>query len=172
MIVLIHGNAGVGKSTVARQLHGHFDHSIVLEVDRFRYHVIDERVESDQIDLCDQQVISTADAFLEDAYDTVIIEGVYPSQNHLRNVCTRLHHIDPELYVYRLACSLSENIKRDQERDDELTVGKKVEEVYESFVRLDPSEEVGCVVETTELSPEETVQNIEQLLEKQVGKVD
>lgn len=172
MILLIHGNAGVGKSTVAQMLNDHIkSESIVVEVDKLRYNVVDQRVETDQLDLVDQQVFTAAEAFLSTNYEAVIIEGVYPSQKHLHKVVDRLHKIDPEVYVYRLDCSLRENVKRDENRDDELTVGEKVEEVFEEFDRLDPVKEIGEVVDTTGLTPERTVDKIEELLEGERGRV-
>jgi broad-specificity NMP kinase len=173
MILLIHGNAGVGKSTTAHLLHEHIgDESIVLEVDKLRYNVVDDRIDTDTLDLCDQQVMSAAEAFLESMYDTVIIEGVYPSQKHLRKVVDKLQRIDSDVYVYRLECSLRENIQRDKQRDDAMTVGETVRTVYETFHRLDHDAEVGYVVDTTGHTPNQTVKEIEELIDRDTGKLE
>jgi len=171
LIVLIHGNAGVGKSTVAQTLNEKIpDESIVLEVDKLRYNVVDQRIDTDQLDLVDQQVFTATEAFLNSAYEVVIIDGVYQSQNHLYKVVDRLHKIDNEVYVYRLDCSLKENIQRDENRDDELTVGEKVEEVYHEFEQLDHEKEIGEVLNTTNISPDKTAERIHNLIEHDIGK--
>lgn len=172
MIVLIHGNAGVGKTTVAQMLNDKLSQeSIVVEVDKLRYNVVDQRVDTTQLDLVDQQVLTAAEAFLNTSYETVIIEGVYPSQNHLYRVVDRLHKIDPDVYVYRLDCSLRENIQRDEHREDELTVGEKVKEVFEEFNHLEQDKEIGEVVDTTGLTPDMTIEKIEELIEEELGRV-
>jgi deoxyadenosine/deoxycytidine kinase len=172
MVLLIHGNAGVGKSTVAHMMNEKISQeSIVVEVDKLRYNVVDQRVDTDKLDLVDQQVFAAAEAFLNTNYETVIIEGVYPSQNHLHKVVDRLHKIDPEVFVFRLDCSLRENLKRDNNRDDELTVGDKVKEVFEEFDRLDHEKEIGEVVDTTGISPGETLRRIEEMILMEKGRV-
>lgn len=145
--------------------------SIVVEVDKLRYNVVDKRVETDQLDLVDHQVFTAVEAFLDANYETVIIEGIYPSQNHLHKVVDHLHTIDPDVYVYRLNCSLRENIKRDEKRGDALTVGKKVKEVYEEFDQLDHAQEIGEVIDTTGMTPEKTIEKIENLINAKIGKV-
>jgi len=172
LILLIHGNAGVGKSTVAQMLNETIpQESIVVEVDKLRYNVVDQRVNTTQLDLVDQQVLTATKAFLDTKYEAVIIEGVYPSQKHLNKVVEQLHKIDPEVYVYRLDCSLRENVKRDENRDDDLTVGKQVKEVFKEFDQLEHKEELGEVIDTTGLTPKVTIDKIEDLIKNRKGSV-
>ncbi len=108
-LIVIRGNSGVGKSTIAKKLRNPSDRKIaIVEQDYLRRSILGEKEkkDGDNIDL----VFQTVSFALSRKYD-VILEGIL-SFSRYGTILKNLRDTCPENYFYYLDISLEESFKR------------------------------------------------------------
>ena len=121
MIIIINGSLGVGKSSVADQLHYKFDKSVHLDGDYIG--------EVHPFEIYDDTRISHLYRTLElligfhqkSGYHNFVINYVFESSESLQELLDLLRPLDSSIYIYWLTCQEEEQAKRIQNRKrDEL----------------------------------------------------
>lgn len=120
MIIIINGSLGVGKSSVAEQLHYKFDKSVHLDgdfigdVQPFKIH--------DETRLI--HLYRTMELLVgfhqENDYHNFVINYVFESAESLHHLLELLRPLDPSIHCYWLTCDEEEQEKRirNRGRDD------------------------------------------------------
>jgi len=121
MIIIINGSLGVGKTSVADQLHYKFDKSIHLDGDAIG--------DVHPFDIYDDARIShlyrTLELLVEfhqkNGYHNFVINYVFESPESLQDLLDLLRPLDPSIHTYWLTCDVEEQVKRIRNRKrDEL----------------------------------------------------
>ena len=121
MIIIINGSLGVGKTSVADQLHYKFDKSIHLDGDAIG--------DVHPFDIYDNARIShlyrTLELLVEfhqkNGYHNFVINYVFESPESLQDLLDLLRPLDPSIHTYWLTCDVEEQVKRIRNRKrDEL----------------------------------------------------
>jgi predicted kinase len=160
MIIIINGSLGVGKTSVADQLHYKFDKSIHLDGDAVG--------DVHPFDIYDDARIShlyrTLELLVEfhqkNGYHNFVINYVFESPESLQDLLDLLRPLDPSIHTYWLTCDVEEQAKRIRNRKrDELDWELK------RFIELQQIQEkaaqqgfIGKKVDTTRLTLPEVVE--------------
>lgn len=162
MIIIINGSLGVGKSSVADQLHYKFDKSVHLDGD----YVADVH----PFQIYDDSRISHLYRTLElligfhqkNGYHNFVINYVFESPESLQELLDLLHPLDSSIYTYWLTCQEDEQAKRIQKRQRD-----QLEWELSRFVELQRIQAkaaqqgfIGKEVDTTRLTPAEVAEEI------------
>ena len=160
---LISGPMAAGKSTVARLLAARFERGVYLEGDLFRRSILSGRAEMtpdpspealEQLRLRYRLAAAAADTYF-DAGFSVALEDVVAGP--LLGAYRTMIRGRP-CHVIVLMPSLEVVAAREAEREHKGYEAWTIEQLYEGFVTETPR--VGIWLDTTELTPEETVQEI------------
>jgi chloramphenicol 3-O-phosphotransferase len=162
MIIIVNGSLGVGKSSVADQLHYKFDKSVHLDGDYigdvypFEIHD-DARI---------RHLYRTLELLIgfhqKNGYHNFVVNYVFESPESLQALLDLLHPLDSSIHTYWLTCSEEEQAKRIQKR-------KRAELEWElkRFVELQRIQAeaaqqgfIGKQVDTTGLTSEEVAEKI------------
>jgi GrpB-like predicted nucleotidyltransferase (UPF0157 family)/chloramphenicol 3-O-phosphotransferase len=162
-IYLISGPMAAGKSTVARLLAARFERGVHLEADFFRRSIVSGREEMtsedtpeavEQLRLRYRLAAAAADAYF-DAGFTVALEDV-AAGGHLGDFRTMIR--GRPCHVIVLLPSLEAVAAREAAREHKGYSNWTIEELHEGFEKTTPR--VGIWLDTSELTPEETVEAI------------
>ncbi len=162
MIIIINGSLGVGKSSVADQLHYKFDKSIHLDGDYIG--------DVHPFEIYDDARISHLYRTLEllvgfhqkNGYHDFVINYVFESPESLQELLDLLRPLDSSIHTYWLTCDEEEQARRVRKR-------RRQELQWElgRFVELQRIQRqaaqrgfIGKEVDTTGLSPEEAAEAI------------
>jgi len=116
MIIIINGSLGVGKSSVAEQLHYRFDKSVHLDGDYIG--------DVHPFEIYDDARISHLYRTLElliafhqkNDYHNFVINYVFESTESLQELLDLLRPLDSSIHTYWLTCQADEQAKRIQNR--------------------------------------------------------
>ena len=162
MIIIINGSLGVGKSSVAEQLHYKFDKSIHLDgdcigdVQPFKIY--------DQVPL--NHLYRTMELLIgfhqKNGYYNFVINYVFESPESLHEFLELLRPLDPSIHCYWLTCDEEEQAKRirNRKREDlQWELGRFLEL---RRIQKDASQNgsIGKEVDTTRMTAEEAAQTI------------
>lgn len=120
-LIIIRGNSGAGKSTVARALRADTGRKVaIVEQDYLRRFILHEKVEAgeDTLDLIEQTVTFA----LSRKYD-VILEGILPFTEY-GGMLKRLVDQCPQHYLYYFDASLEETIRRHAAKTEAMDFGE------------------------------------------------
>lgn len=165
MIILIIGPAGAGKSTVSRMLSEHFERCALIEADVVRHMVktgmaspFEETVESEkQLKLGVKNICSLSRNFAKEEF-TVIIDDVVSTTERLDLYFEQLKGID--LRVFLLLPDETTVEKRDLERSEGDQMGERALILHKRFQDLIASEQRWEVLDSSNQSPEQTVDEL------------
>ncbi len=121
MIIIINGSLGVGKSSVAEELHWKFDKSVHLDGD----HIGDVHPFEIYDDARIHHLYRTLELLVgfhqKNGYHNFVINYVFESPASLQELLDLLHPLDDSIHVYWLTCAPEEQSRRIQGRQrDEL----------------------------------------------------
>jgi chloramphenicol 3-O-phosphotransferase len=116
MIIIINGSLGVGKTSVAEQIHYKFDKSVHLDGDAIG--------DVHPFEIYDEERIRHLYRTLElligfhqnNGYPNFVINYVFESPESLQELLDLLRPLDPSIHVYWLTCNEAEQAKRIQKR--------------------------------------------------------
>ena len=116
MIIIINGSVGVGKTSVAQELHWKFDKSIHLDGDHIGdvhpFEIYDER----RIDHLYRTLELLVGFHQKNGYANFVINYVFESPGSLQDLLDRLRPLDPSIHVYWLTCQADEQAARLRKR--------------------------------------------------------
>ncbi|MDB5180449.1 MAG: hypothetical protein JWO54_207 [Candidatus Saccharibacteria bacterium] len=159
-IILLRGNAGSGKSTVAREIQNRvIPHPMLIEQDHFRRKIIKEHEGPDIIS--DKLILETVKFGLSQNLD-IIIEGIFPfgrSGDKYKKMFDKIFELHPnENFVYYFDIPFAENVKRHQTRDSAKEFG--VEKMKKWFLENDRTNYTNEQIINSSSSLEQTVTRI------------
>ena len=162
MVIIINGSLGVGKSSVAEQLHYKFDKSVHLDGD----HIGDVQ----PFDIYDEARLAHLYRTLElligfhqqNGYQNFVINYVFESPESLQALLDLLHPLDPSIHCYWLTCAEAEQAQRIRQRNRDNLDWELGRFIELRRIQRAASERgfIGKEVDTTGLSPEEVGQVI------------
>jgi broad-specificity NMP kinase len=162
MIIIINGSLGVGKSSVADQLHYKFDKSVHLDGD----YIADVH----PFQIYDEARISHLYRTLElligfhqkNGYHNFVINYVFESSQSLQELLDLLLPLDSAIYAYWLTCQEEEQAKRIQNRKRD-----KLEWELSRFMELQRIQAkaaqrgfIGKEIDTTQLTSTQVAEEI------------
>jgi predicted kinase len=116
MIILINGSLGVGKTSVAEQIHWKFGKSVHLDGDAVGdvhpFEIYDER----RIDHLYHTLALLVGFHQRYGYQNFVINYVFESPASLQALLDLLRPLDPVIHTYWLTCDEQEQAKRIQNR--------------------------------------------------------
>jgi chloramphenicol 3-O-phosphotransferase len=162
MIIIINGSLGVGKSSVADELHWKFDKSVHLDGDYIGdvhpYEIYDEA----RIDHLYHTLQLLIGFHQQNGYHNFVINYVFESPDSLQNLLDLLRPLDQAIHTYWLTCDENEQARRIQGRQR-----SELEWELSRFVELQKIQAkaaqqgfIGKEVDTTSLSSAEVAEEI------------
>jgi chloramphenicol 3-O-phosphotransferase len=162
MIIIINGSLGVGKSSVAEQLHYKFDKSIHLDGDCIGnvqpFNIYDEARLN--------HLYRTLELLLgfhqKNGYHNFVINYVFESPESLQELLVLLRPLDPSIHCYWLTCDEEEQAKRIRNRSREDLQWELGRFPVLRRIQQEASQDgfIGKEVDTTSLTAEEAAQTI------------
>lgn len=162
MIIIINGSVGVGKSSVAEELHLKFDKSIHLDGDHVGnvhpFEIYDEA----RIDHLYRTLELLVGFHQKNGYSNFVINYVFESSDSMNALLERLRPLDPSIHTYRLTCDEAEQARRIRGRHStdlewELTRSVELSQIQSKAVR---EGFIGIEVDTTGLTTAEVAERI------------
>ena len=170
MVCLVTGPAGVGKSTVTKELASKFTNSARIEVDYVRRMVVggyvapfqDSKKTGSQILLSQKNACSLAKNFVEHGF-CVFIDDVVRKKSSLDYYLKNLNNYN--VFIFLLFCDKDVLQKRDTARSKEQVMGERAMRMHDFFSkRLD--EKRWIILDTSKYSIAKTVEKIIDIIEK------
>jgi predicted kinase len=119
MIIIINGSLGVGKSSVADELHYKFDKSIYLDADCIGDVHPFEIYDDARIDHLYRTLELLVGFHQKDGYTNFVINYVFELPDSLQALLDLLRPLDPSIHTYWLTCDEKEQAKRIRGRQRE-----------------------------------------------------
>jgi len=120
MIIIINGSLGVGKTSVADQLHYKFDRSVHLDGDAIGDVHPFEIYDDTRISHLYRTLELLVGFHQKYGYHNFVINYVFESPESLQDLLDLLLPLDPSIHAYWLTCDIEEQSKRirDRKRDE------------------------------------------------------
>ena len=119
MIIIINGSLGVGKTSVAEQLHRKFDKSFCLDGDAIGdvhpFEIYDEA----RINHLYRTLALLVSFHQENGYHNFVINYVFESSESLQTLLNLLYPLDSTIHTYWLTCNSQKQAERIQLRQRE-----------------------------------------------------
>ena len=155
MIIIINGSLGVGKTSVAEQLHRKLDRSVHLDGDHIGdvhpFEIYDER----RIAHLYRTLALLVGFHQQNGYGNFVINYVFESAGSLQALLDLLRPLDASIHTYWLTCEAQEQARRIRARhtdDMEWELGRFVE--LQKIQRKAAGEGfIGIELDTTTLTP-------------------
>ena len=162
MIIIINGSLGVGKTSVAEQLHWKLDRSVQLDGDHIGdvhpFEIYDER----RIAHLYRTLALLVGFHQQNGYSNFVITYVFESAGSLQALFDLLHPLDASIHTYWLTCEAQEQARRIRERHND-----DMEWELSRFVELQKIQRkaagegfIGIELDTTALTPAEAAGKI------------
>lgn len=116
MIIIINGSLGVGKSSVADELHWKVDKSVHLDGDYIGDVHPFEIYDDARIDHLYRTLELLIGFNQKNGYHNFVINYVFESANSLQDLLNLLRPLDSSIHIYWLTCDEKELAKRIQDR--------------------------------------------------------
>jgi chloramphenicol 3-O-phosphotransferase len=162
MIIIINGSLGVGKSSVAEQLHWKFDKSVHLDGD----YIGDVHPFKIYDDARISHLYRTLELLIgfhqKNGYHNFVINYVFESHESLKDLLDLIRPLDSSIHTYWLTCNEEEQAKRIRKRKRD-----EIEWELSRFVELQQIQAkaarqgfIGKEVDTTRLTSAEVAEEI------------
>jgi broad-specificity NMP kinase len=162
MIIIINGSLGVGKSSVAEQLHYKFDKSVHLDGDYIGDVHPFEIYDDERIRYLYRTLELLIGFHQKNGYRNFVINYVFETPASLQELLILLRPLDASIHVYWLTCSLEEQAKRIRKRQR-----SELEWELNRFVELQQIQAraaqqgfIGKEVDTTQLTSAQVAEEI------------
>ncbi len=162
MIIIINGSVGVGKTTVAEELHQKFDKSIHLDGDHIGnvhpFEIYDEA----RIDHLYRTLELLVGFHQKNGYQNFVINYVFESADSLQDLLDLLSPLEPSIHIYWLTCDEKEQAKRIQGRQSDQLDWElnRFVELHRIQTKAARQGFIGKEVDTTGLTPTEVAEKI------------
>ena len=164
MIIIINGSLGVGKSSVADELHRKFVKSVHLDGDALGDVHPFEIYDDARIDHLYRTLELLVGFHQKNGYSNFVINTVFESADSLQELLDLLSPLEPSIHTYWLTCEEKEQAKRIQgrQRDEiEWELGRFVE-LKRIQAEAARTGFIGKEVDTSHLTPAEAADEIWQ----------
>jgi len=162
MIIIINGSLGVGKSSVADELHYNFDKSVHLDGDYIGdvhpFEIYDEA----RIDHLYRTLQLLVGFHQKNGYQHFVINNIFESSDSLQDLLDLLHPLDSTIHTYWLTCDEKEQARRIKDRNR-----KELDWELKRFIELQQIQSraaqkgfIGKEVDTTDLTSAEVAEYI------------
>ena len=162
MIIIINGSLGVGKSSVAEELHYKFDKSVHLDGDYIGDVHPFEIYDDARISHLYRTLALLIGFHQKNGYHNFVINYVFESPQSLQELLSLLRPLDPSIHTYWLTCDEEEQARRIRNRSRE-----ELQWELNRFVELQRIQKqaahhgsIGKEVDTTQLTPKEAAEVI------------
>lgn len=162
MIIIINGSLGVGKSSVAEQLHYKFDKSVHLDGDSIGdvqpFKIYDET----RLNHLYRTIELLIGFHQKNDYHNFVINYVFESPESLQELLVLLRPLDPSIHCYWLTCDEEEQEDRirNRSREDLQWELGRFRELRQIQQEVSQHGFIGKEVDTTSLSAQEVAQAI------------
>jgi broad-specificity NMP kinase len=164
MILIINGSLGVGKTSVAEELHWKFDKSIHLDGDSIGnvnpFEIYDP-ARIDHLYRTLELLIRFHQGF---GYHNFVINYVFESADSLQALLDLLHPLDPVIHTYWLTCTESEQARRIRARGRSETDWELQRFVALQHIQAGAARQgfIGIEVDTSDLATAQVAEKIWQ----------
>ena len=117
MIIIINGSLGVGKSSLAEELHWKFDKSVYLDGDCIGSVHPFEIYDPARIDHLYRTLAVLVSFHQENGYHNFVINYVFESPGSLQQLVELLSPLDPAIHAYWLTCDEKVQAERIRKRN-------------------------------------------------------
>jgi hypothetical protein len=162
MIIIINGSLGVGKSSVAEQLHYRFDKSVHLDGD----YIGDVHPFQIYDDLRIRHLYRTLELLIgfhqKNNYHNFVINYVFESPESLQELLDLLRPLDSSIHTYWLTCQEAEQANRIQNRKRDGLKWELSRFVELQHIQANAAQQgfIGKEIDTTGLTSEEVTEEI------------
>ena len=162
MIIIINGSLGVGKSSVADELHRKFDKSVHLDGDSIGdvhpFEIYDDARISHLYRILELLI----DFHQKNGYLNFVINYVFESPKSLHGLLDLLHPLDSSIHTYWLICDAEEQARRirRRQRDDLEWELKRFVELQQIQAKAARRGFIGKEVDTTGMTSMEVAEEI------------
>jgi chloramphenicol 3-O-phosphotransferase len=162
MIIIINGSLGVGKSSVADELHQKFDKSIHLDGDCIGDVHPFEIYDDARIHHLYRTLELLVGFHQKNGYTNFVINYVFESPDSLQELFDLLHPLDPSIHIYWLTCDEEEQARRIQGRQRDELAWELSRFVELQRIQAKAAEQgfIGKEVDTTRLTSIEVAEEI------------
>jgi len=157
MIIIINGSLGVGKSSVAEQLHLKFDKSVNLDGDHIGFVHPFEIYDDVRISHLYRTLELLIGFHQKNGYHNFVINYVFESPKSLQELLELLHPLDSSIHTYWLTCNAEEQERRIRKRQRD-----QIEWELKRFIKLQQIQTkaaqqgfIGKEIDTTNLTSAE-----------------
>jgi chloramphenicol 3-O-phosphotransferase len=160
MIIIINGSLGVGKTSVAEQLHYRFDRSVHLDGDCLGDVHPFEIYDTARIKHLYRTLELLIGFHQENGYHHFVINYVFEAPESLQELLELLRPLDPSIHVYWLTCDEEEQARRIRARGREELVWELNRFVELQRIQRQASQNgfIGKEVDTTRLTSREVAE--------------
>ena len=154
MIIIINGSLGVGKSSVADELHWKFDKSVHLDGDYIGDVHPFEIYDDVRIDHLYRTLALLIGFHQRNGYHNFVINYVFESPDSLQALIDLLHPLEPSIHTYWLTCDEKEQAKRIQGRKRQELEWELMRFVELQQIQAEAAQQgfIGKEVDTTEFN--------------------
>jgi broad-specificity NMP kinase len=162
MILIINGSLGVGKTSVAEQLHWKFDKSVHLDGDAIGDVHPFEIYDPARIDHLYRTLSLLVGFHQQNGYNNFVINYVFESAQSLGDLLGLLRPLDPSIHVFWLTCNAQEQERRIRARSRDQVKWELARFVELQRIQSEAAREgfIGVEVDTSGLSAAEVAEVI------------
>lgn len=166
-LIIINGPSGVGKSTVAVQLHKDIPLSLLIDIDAWRRNISGYREHREEsLALAYQFTISVVDSYLKSGNSVIIDKAILGNNSMLDALVTLGKQHNAEIYEFVLFADKEKVLARADERGfraESLLTREKVEELWEKASKLMDERPDAVSIETNNIHQDDVYRTVKKI---------